>query len=126
MILRLTCPKCYADSYSPSVETFSPCPYCGLLFSGKYGTEKRSEERIKDESAIIFSYKGQNLEAKVLDFSERGLHLKISGETSLTEGDIVNLAVGNRHVNAQVMWVSSNEESKDMTDSCCAGLKVLD
>ena len=106
MILRLTCPKCYEDSYSPSVEFFRPCPYCGLLFSGKYGIEKRNEGRIKDEHPIIFSYKGRNLEANVMDFTEGGLRLKISGEPSLTEGDIVNLAIGDRHVNARVMWVT--------------------
>jgi len=127
LILRLTCPKCYEDSYSPSVEVFSPCPYCGLLFSGKYGIEKRIEGRIKDEPPIIFSYKGQNLEANVMDASESGLRLKISGEPSLTEGDIVNLVIGDRHVNAKVMWVGSkSDESIDMTDSCCAGLKVVD
>lgn len=127
MILRLTCPKCYEDSYSASVEAFRPCPYCGLLFSGKYGIEKRNEERIKDETLIIFSYKGQNFEANVMEFSDKGLRLKILGEPSLTEGDIVELAIGNRYVNAQVLWLSSkSDESIDMTDSCCAGLKVLD
>ena len=127
MILRLTCPKCYEDSYSASVETFRPCPYCGLLFSGKYGIEKRNEERIKDETPIVFSYKGQNFEANVSDLSDKGLRLKILGKPSLTEGDIVELAIENRHVNAQVTWVSSkSDDSIDVTDSCCAGLKVLD
>lgn len=127
MILRLTCPKCNEDSYSPSVEVFRPCPYCGLLFSGKYGIERRSEERIKDKTSFIFSYKGQSFEANVSDSSNNGLSLKILGSSSLREGDILELAIGNRRVNAQVTWVSNkSEDSTDITDSCCIGLKVLD
>ena len=61
-----------------------------------------------------------------MDFTEGGLRLKISGEPFLTEGDIVNLSIGDRHVNARVIWVAINNESKDLTDSCCAGLKVVD
>jgi hypothetical protein len=127
VILRLTCPKCNEDSYSPSVEVFRPCPYCGLVFSGKYGTERRGKERIKDKTPFIFSYKGQNFEANVSDSSNSGLNLKILGNPSLREGDILELDIGNRHVNAQVTWVSNkSEDSPDITDSCCVGLKVLD
>lgn len=122
MILRLTCPGCKKDSYSASVEAFKPCPYCGILFSGKYGTEKRKVRRLKKEIPFIFSYNGQHLEANTLDISEKGLSIKIFGKPSLPVGDIMELNVKDFIVKAQVMWVFNNPD----TSMALTGLKILE
>jgi hypothetical protein len=122
LILRLTCPGCNKDSYSASVETFKPCPYCGILFSGKYGNEKRREFRIKREIPFTFSYDGRFLEASTLDISERGLCIKIFGQPSLPVGDVMDISIKDRNVKAQVMWVSNNPD----TSVAVTGLRVLD
>lgn len=122
MILRLTCPGCSKDSYSPSVESFKPCPYCGLLFSGKYGTEKRNDVRQRKEIPFLFSYKGQNLQASTVNLSERGLSVKIFGKPSLPVGDVMELRLGDSMVKAEVLWVFDLQES----GLALTGLKVLD
>lgn len=122
MILRLTCPGCSKDSYSPSVESFKPCPYCGLLFSGKYGTEKRSDVRQRKEIPFLFSYKGQNLQASTVNLSESGLSVKIFGKPSLPVGDVMELRLGDSVMKAQVLWVFNLHES----DVAVTGLKILD
>jgi rubredoxin len=118
-MLRLICPKCKKDSYSAGVESFSGCPYCGFIFSGKYGDDRRREERIKQETPFAFSCQEQNFEANTIDFSERGVGIKILGEPSIATGDIINLSIGDFQIRAKVMWV------KKMSDKSLAGLKRL-
>ena len=120
--MRLTCPRCSKDSYSPSVESFKPCPYCGLLFSGKYGTDKRSAVRQSKEIPFLFSYKGQNLQASTVNLSEDGLSVKIFGKPSLPVGDVMEIRLGDSVVKAQVLWVYNLHES----GVALTGLKVLD
>jgi hypothetical protein len=125
LILRLVCPECKKDSYSASVESFKPCPYCGILFSGKYGTERRDLNRDPKEIPITFSYNGQSLQASTLNFSENGLSLKIFGNTYLPVlpvGDIMELNIGDSLVKAQIVWVFNNPEST----TAITGLKILD
>jgi hypothetical protein len=122
LILRLTCPGCSKDSYSPSAESFKPCPYCGLLFSGKYGTEKRGDIRQRKEIPFLFSYNGQSLQASTVNLSEGGLSVKIFGRPSLPIGDIMELSLGDSVVKAQVLWAFDLGESNvEVT-----GLKILD
>lgn len=122
MLLRLTCPECEKDSYSISVENFKPCPYCGILFSGKYGAEKRDEGRINKEIPFILPYKGQNLEASTINFSKKGLSIKIFGKPSLPVGDVIEFSIGNSLVKAQILWsFNASEVSIAVT-----GLKILE
>lgn len=104
-MLRLTCPECRKDSYSADVESFGSCPYCGFVFSGKYGAEKREEERIEREIPFVFSYQGQNLKASTFDLSKNGLGIKISGEPPVATGDIIDLFIKDLQIRAKVMWV---------------------
>lgn len=122
MILRLTCPGCSKDSYSASVETFKPCPYCGILFSGKYGSEKRKQFRIKKEIPFVFSHQGQHHEACTMDISDKGLCVKIFGRPSLPIGETLNFTVNDISLKAQVMWFSNNSE----IPVASTGLKILD
>lgn len=122
MIVRLTCPECKKDSYSPSVEAFKPCPYCGILYSGRYGAEKRYDYRVQREIPIIFSYKGKNLEANTLNVSDTGLSLKIFGQPSLPVGDMMELDIGDSHVKTQVMWTYTDADAA----IAVTGLKIIE
>ncbi len=122
MILRLTCPKCSKDSYSASVEKFKPCPYCGVLFSGKYGSEKRRHTRVKKEIPLSFTHQGRRIEACTVDVSHDGLCVKIDGSRSLPVGDTVDVTLHDSRLKAQVMWAAGETESP----SALNGLKLID
>ena len=122
MLLRLTCPECEKNSYSISVENFKPCPYCGILFSGKYGAEKRDEGRINKEIPFILPYKGQNLEASTINFSKQGLSIKIFGKPSLPVGDVMEFNIGNSLVKAEILWFFNAPE----VSMAVTGLKILE
>jgi hypothetical protein len=121
LILRLTCPGCKKDSYSASVESYKPCPYCGILYSGKYGIEKRNEFRLQKDTPIVFSYRGKNLEARTQNFSETGVCLEVDGKSSLTVGDIMQISVGDSLLNARIIWVFHHPEKT----SALTGLQLL-
>ncbi len=122
MILRLTCPGCNKDSYSASVETFKPCPYCGILFSGKFGTEQRRHFRINTEIPFVFSYKDRLLEASTINISDSGLCVRIFGRPSPPIGDVMDLSLRGSSVKTQVIWASNNPD----TSVAVLGLKILD
>jgi PilZ domain len=104
------------------VEKFKPCPYCGVLFSGKYGTEKRKQSRIKREIPFVIAYNGQNIEACTLDVSDNGICLKIFGSPSLPVGETIDFNVNDINVKAQVMWVTNNSK----ISSAITGLQIVD
>jgi hypothetical protein len=120
VIIRLECPVCKKDSYTASVESFKPCPYCGIVFSGTFGLEKRNEARMKKEISFTFSYNGAPLAAKIADLSRRGLGLRISGKPALSTGDIVDLNIRSFNGKARVMWVNP------LPDMSLAGLRILE
>jgi hypothetical protein len=120
LILRLICPVCKKDSYSASAEAFKPCPYCGIAFSGRFGREKRNEDRSPTDFNIGFSYKGKNLEASTVNISKTGLSMKITGTSDLPVGDIMDLKVRDSDLKARIVWVV-NDSSVFLT-----GLKILD
>jgi hypothetical protein len=104
------------------VEKFKPCPYCGVLFSGKYGPEKRGQSRVKKEIPLLFTYQNQNIQACTMDVSDNGICLKIFGSPSLPLADTVDININDVSLKAQVMWVSNNRE----VTSALTGLKILD
>ena len=122
MIVRLTCPECKKDSYSASVETFKPCPYCGVLYSGRYGSQKRNDYRIQKEIPVIFAYKGKNLEAKTLNVSATGLSIKIFGRPSLPVGDVMEIDIGDSHLKTRIMWTFTDTD----TAIAVTGLKIVE
>lgn len=122
MILRLICPECRKDSYSASAEAFKACPYCGVLFSGRHGTDKRADNRLKKEIPFIFSFNGQHLSASTLDISEKGFSIKIFGKPLLPVGDVMEFNVGDSPVKAQVMWVFNDSD----TSVALSGFKILE
>jgi hypothetical protein len=118
-LIRLTCPKCHEDSYTAKVDVFTPCPYCGCVFSGRYGIEKREEKRIKREIPFSFRYKGQDLQASTMDFSDRGLGIEIFGVPPLERENLLELTIGDLEIKAVVMRVQR------LHDKLLAGLKRL-
>jgi hypothetical protein len=122
VILRLDCPSCKRDSYSAAVNDFRPCPYCGIIFSGKHGVEKRDGVRLKMDLPVALSYKKRVLNARTADFSPKGLRIQIFENTLLPVGDTFNFAVKNSLIKAQVMWVKNKTDASETL----AGLKILD
>jgi len=121
MILRLTCPICKKDSYSASVESFKPCPYCGISFSGRFGLERRSEYRIAKDDPLIIMKSDSKIEANVVNVSNNGLRVKIDGVSYVQKGDIVNVEINNEYRKAEILWVNIHP----MLSSAYAGLQLL-
>ena len=105
-MFTLSCPKCQMRSYSSDEISFSPCPYCGFIFSRRYGSDRRQKERIKEEKPIGFSYREQYFEASTMDFSEEGLSINIFGEPPVAVGDTLDLTVGDHQIRAKAMWIN--------------------
>ncbi len=83
-MIRIECPICKKDSYTASVEIFRPCPYCGNLFSGKYGSLKK--EHLETNIAIhsFISDHGNIISANTQGFSEKEIGVKESTKILLT------------------------------------------
>lgn len=109
-LIRLDCPLCNNDSYTASADIFRPCPYCGTVFSGKYGIEKRRNHRISKEIPFVFSYTGHNLLANTKDMSEKGLSALVYGSPFMQIGDVINLKIGDTHAEAKVVWVKTKND----------------
>jgi hypothetical protein len=118
-MIRFTCPKCHEDSYTAKVDVFTSCPYCGCVFSGRYGIEKREEKRIKREIPFSFRYEGQDLQASTMDFSDQGLGIEISDFPPLAQGDILELSIGDIKIKAIIIRLER------LPDKIMAGLKRL-
>jgi hypothetical protein len=118
-MLRIPCPKCHKILYGPDVESFHPCTYCGFTFSGKYGPEKRREKRSPQKILFQFSFQGISIEANTTDLSKSGVGIQISGNPSISEGDVLNLPISDPAVDARIMWVEK------ALDKSLAGLKKI-
>ncbi|MEW6571009.1 MAG: PilZ domain-containing protein [Nitrospirota bacterium] len=121
MILRLICPRCNKDSYSSSAEIFKPCPYCGILFSGRYGVDKRKQYRAEKEMSVILCCGGQNIRANTMNYSPRGLCIKLLDNAPLAADDVMDLEVDDSKLKAEVVWTKKLDVS-----SAVAGLKIID
>ncbi|MBM4137600.1 MAG: PilZ domain-containing protein [Nitrospira sp.] len=115
-MLRLVCPSCRKDSFSSEVESFKNCPYCGAKFSGRYGIDKRHKERKERELPVVFSYDNTSFQAQTIDFSDKGLGIKISGNPLLARGETIELTIGDLQIRAKIIWV------KNLNDNAVAGL----
>jgi hypothetical protein len=118
-MLRLACPSCRKDSYSASAEAFNPCPYCGIVYSGKHGIERRNEDRFDKPVDMTFSYKGADLQVTPLNVSGKGLTVKISSPPVLPIGDLMDIQWRNSNLRARIMWVMKEPYSS------LTGLKIL-
>lgn len=118
-MIRLTCPQCNEDSYITKVDVFKTCPYCGCVFSGKYGIEKRKEKRRKYKVPFLFQYGGESFQASTVDISKQGLGIKISGFPPIEKGKVLELAVENQQFKAVVI------RTEKLINKLFAGLKRL-
>ncbi|MCX5909191.1 MAG: PilZ domain-containing protein [Deltaproteobacteria bacterium] len=105
-MLRVPCPNCHEISYTPDVEAFFPCPFCGFIFSGKFGQERRREARFPKEIPFTLSYQGQDFSAHTIDISPKGVGIEIFGAVPVEKQDTLNLAIESLGISsARVMWV---------------------
>ncbi len=118
-MLRIPCPKCHRISYTPDVESFRSCAHCGFISSGKYGPEKRGEERIKKEISFVLDYQGENHPVRTIDISKSGFAIKILGKPPITDDEILNFNIDAENIMAKVVWV------KKLSRQTFAGLAKL-
>ncbi len=120
-MIRLDCPSCKKDSYSAAVEPFRPCPYCGEVYSGKYGLEKRNKKRNKKAFPFTFKHNGYLCDASIIDFSRDGVGIKIFDNISISRGEVIDLNVNHLFAKAQIRWTYNNPE----LNITLAGCKIL-
>ncbi len=104
----LICPECSKNSYSSDSEIISPCPHCGSMFSGRYGADRKREERVQQEIPFIFSCQGVDFRAETINFSIGGLDIKIFGTPAIAAGDTFDLSITDGRIKTKVMWVKKN------------------
>lgn len=113
---------CNRDAYNSSVDVFKPCPYCGILFSGKHGMDRRREARVQKEIPFVLTHKGQFLEASTINISEGGLCVKIHGGIPFSLGDVLNLHLNGSGFRARIAWAYSYPDES----TTVMGLQVTD
>jgi len=118
-MLKHVCPNCGKISYCADENCFLPCPYCGIRFSRRYGSERRNAERIKKESPCVLHSKGLHIEAESTDFSHDGLGIKVSAKTPVAVGDSVELSTSDLQIKAKIMWVH------ELADKSLVGLQRI-
>ena len=118
-MLKHLCPKCRKNSFSADENYFSACPYCGVRFSGRYGSDRRHEERGKKETYCVLNSQGQNLEAESINFSKEGLGIKIFAKTSVAVGETIELSSSDLQIKAKIMWVN------ELADKSLVGLQRI-
>jgi hypothetical protein len=105
-MLRISCPHCGQYSYSTAVESFLPCHFCGKIFSGKHGPEKRKKPREKRQIPFHLIWKGRPVKAQTFDCSEQGLGIEIFRQISLTVGKILTFTLEEVPREGKVTWVT--------------------
>jgi hypothetical protein len=106
-MLRINCPYCGQHSYSAAVESFLPCNFCGKIFSGKYGPEKRKEPRKKRQIPFDLIWRGRSVKAQTFDRSEQGLGMEVFSQISLTVGKMLTFTLEELPCEGKVAWVSN-------------------
>jgi len=117
-MLRINCPACGQQSYSASVESFISCNFCGKIFSGKHGPEKREKPREKRQIPFYLSWKGRPVKAQTFDCSEQGLGVEVFEQISLTVGKILTFFLEGLPQTGKVAWI------KPFPQKVVAGLNV--
>lgn len=109
MVQKLICPDCNKPSYTSDDGIYSPCPYCGLVFS-KNGYDKRKEKRFDWKVNCQVSVKdGQsnniNLTAITQDVSQNGMGIRYTG-VLLAAASAVDVCITDLNLRrtAKVMW----------------------
>ncbi|MBE0428025.1 MAG: PilZ domain-containing protein [Nitrospirae bacterium] len=118
-MFKLLCPKCNKASYSADRQFYAPCPYCGHIFSGKHGSDRRNEERTTKKISFGFPHNGQSLQANTKDLSRSGLCVEIFSELPITAGDDINLSIEDNRFKARVVW------KKTLPDKSLIGLQKI-
>jgi predicted nucleic acid-binding Zn-ribbon protein len=118
-MLKHLCPKCGKNSFSADENYFSACPYCGVRFSGRYGSDRRHAERWKKETSCVLNCQGRNLETESINFSEEGLGIKIFAKSPVAVGETIELSTSDLKIKAKIMWVN------ELADKSLVGLQRI-
>jgi len=115
----ITCPVCNNTTFSPDEETFAACFNCGTVFSGKQGKSKRQNERVKKDNRFTITFKGNSYKAQIVDISENGLSIQISGNPEVSVGDTLNFFLGPQKITSKVV------RKQQLSDRVVIGLEKL-
>ena len=106
-MLRINCPTCGQYTYFASVENFHPCNFCGKIFSGKHGPEKRKEPRDKRQIPFYLMWRGRPVKAQTFDCSQQGLGIEVSKPLSLTIGHTLTFIIEEVSRVGKVAWINN-------------------
>jgi len=107
------CPECRGYSYSANNRFFSACPHCGTQFSGLYGLNRRTEERIQLEQNCSLICKEKYFSAVIRDMSKKGLSLNVNGDLPVKTNDVISVMISDTPVSTRIMWLSrANDQMK--------------
>lgn len=114
---RLFCPSCNKYSYSASAEVYSPCPYCGAIFS-KVGPDRRVEKRFncsancKCQITEESSYTRNQFITDIEDISATGVKVKYPGELAITKKQVnLHVVKVNLNTEAKIKWVKTKNKT---------------
>jgi len=84
--------------------------------------ERRDVARIKKEIPFVFFRNKSRLNASTMNYSKKGLGIRIFRKVALPAGDTVTLQAGDSAAKAHVMWVKREIDPF----ATVAGLKLID
>jgi hypothetical protein len=121
VVKALSCPQCGKVSYTAAEEVYSPCPYCGFIFSGKHGSDKRAIPRIETREHFTLRIHNKKFEAHTRNISETGVCIEADKKVPLTAAKLVNLDIPYLSLQrrAKIVWID------DSGPFYIAGLKMI-
>lgn len=124
MVEKLLCPKCGKYSYTSASELYSPCPYCGNVFSNLSFDRRAAKRFYWSAECRVFEEDDYNQEfftANIQDISSSGMKIKYRGE-GLSPKSMVNIHIMdmNLSIEAKIRWIETKNSS-----SAVAGLQFV-
>ena len=122
MVNELLCPQCEKLSYTAAEEVYSPCPYCGFIFSGRHGSDKRIIPRIETKESFTLQINNKNYRANTVNISETGVCIETDKKVPLTSSRLLGLNIPylNLKTRAKIVWIDKSRKTTYL-----AGVKMI-
>ncbi len=122
MVKELLCPQCEKLSYTAAEEVYSPCPYCGFIFSGRHGSDKRIIPRIETKESFLLQINNKKYRANTVNISETGVCIETEKKVPLTSSKLLGLNIPylNLKTRAKIVWIDKSRKTTYL-----AGLKMI-
>lgn len=110
------CPECKKVFFACSEADILMCHHCGHIL-----LDRRDAERISSDMDLTFRINSDEVSARLVDYSERGLKITYRGRILSTESEInINIEELNLKGRARTVW--TRRHSKNTHSS---GLQIL-